>query len=67
MIVLPAAIGVVHSREIDHRFIEQRIFEPQTALKMKCKALEKVGDAATFPDMPSWKQDSTLLEWLSAL
>ena len=27
----------------------------------------KVDHAATFPDMPSWKQDSTLLEWLSAL
>ena len=36
-------------------------------LEMKRTALEKVDHAATFPDMPSWKQDSTLLEWLSAL
>lgn len=36
-------------------------------LEMKREALEKVGHAATFPDMPSWKKDSTLLEWLSAL
>ena len=36
-------------------------------LEMKREALEKVGRATTFPDMPSWKRDHTLLEWLSAL
>ena len=67
MIVLPAAIGVAHSREMDRGFIEQGIFELHTALKIKRKAPEKVGHAATFPDTPSWRQDRPLLEWLSAL
>lgn len=36
-------------------------------LGMKRQAHEKVGRATTFPDLPSWKRDRTLLEWLSAL
>ena len=36
-------------------------------LEMKRKALEKVADGSTFPEVPSWKKDRALLEWLDAL
>ena len=36
-------------------------------LEMKRKALEKVAEAPAFPDVPSWKRDHSLLDWLQAL
>ena len=36
-------------------------------LEMKRKALEKVADGSTFPEVPSWKRDRDLLEWLDGL
>ena len=36
-------------------------------LEMKRKALANVSEDATFPDIPSWKKDGTLLEWLRSL
>lgn len=36
-------------------------------LEMKRKALASVAEDSTFPDIPSWKKDRTLLEWLSSL
>ena len=36
-------------------------------LEMKRKALEKISDGTPVPDIPSWKQDKSLLEWLSSL
>ncbi len=36
-------------------------------LEMKRKALEKVADASPLPEIPSWKQDNSLLEWLQSL
>jgi site-specific recombinase XerD len=36
-------------------------------LEMKRKALEKVADKPAFPDIPSWKRDRSLLDWLHAL
>ena len=36
-------------------------------LEMKRKALEKVADMPAFPDVPSWKRDRSLLDWLQAL
>lgn len=36
-------------------------------LEMKRKALEKVADMPAFPDIPSWKRDRSLLDWLQAL
>lgn len=36
-------------------------------LEMKRKALEKVADVSPLPEIPSWKQDKTLLEWLHSL
>ena len=36
-------------------------------LEMKRKALARVADDSAFPDVPSWKKDSTLLEWLRSL
>jgi len=36
-------------------------------LEMKRKALEKVADVSLIPEIPSWKQDKTLLEWLHSL
>ena len=36
-------------------------------LEMKRKALASVADGSTFPDMPSWKKDGTLLDWLRSL
>ena len=36
-------------------------------LEMKRKALARVTDDSTFPDIPSWKKDRTLLEWLRSL
>lgn len=39
----------------------------QANLEMKRKALEKVADASPLPEIPSWKQDNSLLEWLQSL
>ena len=36
-------------------------------LEMKRKALAHVGNDSSFPDVPSWKKDGTLLEWLRSL
>ena len=36
-------------------------------LEMKRKALAGANDDTTFPDIPSWKKDRTLLEWLRSL
>ncbi|MDE0420775.1 MAG: site-specific integrase [Gammaproteobacteria bacterium] len=36
-------------------------------LEMKRKALEQATDTTTFPDIPSWKNDRSLIEWLRAL
>ncbi|MGH8605178.1 MAG: hypothetical protein ACREXR_21035 [Gammaproteobacteria bacterium] len=36
-------------------------------LEMKRKAPEKVADVSPLPEIPSWKQDKTLLEWLHSL
>ncbi len=36
-------------------------------LEMKRKALEKVADIPALPDIPSWKRDRSLLDWLHAL
>ncbi len=36
-------------------------------LEMKRKALEKVGDATSLPQLPSWQQDKSLLQWLHSL
>ena len=36
-------------------------------IEMKRKALARIADESTFPDIPSWKKDGTLLEWLRSL
>ena len=36
-------------------------------LEMKRKALANVAEDSTFPDIPSWQKDGTLLEWLRSL
>jgi len=36
-------------------------------LEMKRKALEKVADDTPLPNIPSWKQNKSLLEWLHSL
>lgn len=36
-------------------------------LEMKRKALEQATDTTTFPDIPSWQKDRSLIEWLRAL
>lgn len=36
-------------------------------LEMKRRALEKVADGAPLPEIPSWKQNKTLLDWLHSL
>jgi len=36
-------------------------------LEMKCKALEKIANNSPLPQIPSWKQNNTLLEWLHSL
>jgi len=36
-------------------------------LEMKRQALANVAEGSTFPDIPSWKKDGTLLEWLRSL
>ena len=36
-------------------------------LEMKRKALEQATDTTTFPDVPSWKRDGSLIEWLRSL
>jgi integrase/recombinase XerD len=36
-------------------------------LEMKRKALEKISNELPAPNIPSWKKDKSLLDWLSAL
>ena len=36
-------------------------------LEMKRKALANVAEDSTFPDIPSWKKDGALLDWLRSL
>ena len=36
-------------------------------LEMKRKALEKLANDTPLPNMPSWTQNNTLLEWLRSL
>lgn len=36
-------------------------------LEMKRNALEKISDTSTIRELPSWKQDKSLLEWLHSL
>ena len=36
-------------------------------LEMKRKALAQMPEDSTFPDIPSWKKDRTLLDWLHSL
>ena len=36
-------------------------------LEMKREALAAVAEDSSFPDIPSWQKDATLLEWLRNL
>ena len=36
-------------------------------LEMKRKALARIADDSTFPEVPSWNKDRSLLEWLRSL
>ena len=39
----------------------------QANLEMKRKALEKIANNSPLPQIPSWKQNNTLFEWLHSL
>ena len=68
MNLLQAGVSLEIIRDfLGHEGVMTTQIYARSNLEMKREALEKVGHAATFPDVPSWKRDSTLLEWLSAL
>lgn len=52
---------------LGHEDVKTTQIYARANLEMKRKALEKVSDASAFPEIPSWQQDHTLLEWLHSL
>ena len=68
MHLLQSGISLEIIRDIlGHEHVMTTQIYARANLEMKRKALERVADTSTFPHIPSWKQDRSLLEWLHAL
>lgn len=52
---------------LGHEDVKTTQIYARANLEMKRKALEKIGDATALPEIPSWQQDRSLLEWLHSL
>ena len=68
MHLLQAGVSLEIIRDVlGHEAIVTTQIYARANLEMKRKALEKVAGPSAFPDIPSWKQDRSLLDWLHAL
>ena len=68
MHLLQAGVSLEIIRDfLGHEAVTTTQIYARANLEMKRKALEKIADGSTFPDVPSWNKDSGLLEWLHAL
>ena len=68
MHLLQAGVSLEIIRDfLGHEQVTTTQIYARANLEMKRKALEKVSESSTFPEVPSWKQDGDLLEWLHAL
>lgn len=68
MHLLQAGISLEIIRDfLGHESVTTTQLYAQANLEMKQKALEKLSDTPAFPDIPSWKKDRSLLEWLHTL
>ncbi len=68
MHLLQAGVSIEIIRDfLGHEAVTTTQIYARANLEMKRKALEKIADGSTFPDIPSWKNDRSLLEWLHAL
>lgn len=68
MHLLQAGVSLEIIRDIlGHEDVTTTQIYARANIEMKRKALEKIADAPAFPDVPSWKKDSDLLDWLHAL
>ena len=68
MHLLQAGVSLEIIRDfLGHEAVTTTQIYARANLEMKRKALEKIADGSTFPDVPSWNKDSSLLEWLHAL
>ena len=68
MHLIQAGVSIEIVRDfLGHQEVTTTQIYARANLEMKRKALEKVADSSTFPDVPSWQSDRALLEWLHAL
>ena len=68
MHLLQAGVSLEIIRDfLGHEHVLTTQIYARANLEMKRKALARVADDSTFPDIPSWKKDRTLLEWLRSL
>ncbi len=68
MHLVQAGVSIEIVRDfLGHQEVATTQIYARANLEMKRKALEKVADSSTFPDVPSWKSDRALLDWLHAL
>ena len=68
MHLLQAGVSLEIIRDfLGHESVTTTQIYARANLEMKRKALENIADAPAFPDVPSWTQNRSLLDWLHAL
>jgi 2-methylaconitate cis-trans-isomerase PrpF len=68
MHLLQAGVSLEIIRDfLGHADVKTTQIYARANLEMKRKALEKVAGDSPLPQIPAWKQDKTLLEWLHSL
>jgi len=71
MHMLQAGVGLIHIRDIlGHADIKTTDVYARANLEMKRSALKKAAaapNAIVAPTLPTWRDDATLLDWLSSL
>ena len=68
MHLLQAGVSLEIIRDfLGHADVETTQIYARANLELKRKALEKIAGDSRRPQIPAWKQDKTLLEWLHSL
>lgn len=68
MHLLQAGVSLEIIRDfLGHEGVSTTQVYARANLEMKRTALEKIADTPAFPDVPSWKRNRSLLDWLHAL
>jgi site-specific recombinase XerD len=68
MHLLQSGISLAMIRDfLGHVDVKTTQISARANLEMKRHALERIGDAPPLPTMPSWQQNTNLLEWLRSL